>query len=243
MIEVRNLSAFYGKQEALSGINLTFEKGKFYAVVGRNSSGKSTLVHCLSSLIKYDGEILLDGKNLKDYSPYDRAQRVSILPQQVLSVPFTVSTLVGFGRNPYGDIRTSGADKVTKAVQLTGISKLCDKKVNQLSGGERQLCYFAMNLCQDSDVMILDEPTSNLDVEHEAKILSLAKDRCKKGKTVICVIHNLSQAIKYADDFVILDNGRNVFCGTKEDCLEKKMIEKHFGVRKFEDNGEIFFSV
>ncbi len=243
MLEVKNLSAYYGRHKALDNINLRFEKGKFYAIIGRNSSGKSTLISCLASLMKYEGELYFSGKKLSDYPLCDRAKKISILPQQVLPVPFTVYELVCFGRNPYGDIKSVGKEKVNEAIKRAGIEKLCHKKVNELSGGERQLSYFAMNLCQDSDIMILDEPTSNLDIEHEVKILSLAKERCNAGKTVICVIHNLSQAVKYADEVAILDEGQCVFSGSKETCLEGMMIEKNFGVRRFETDGEFFFSV
>lgn len=243
MLEVKRVSAYYGKYKALDNINLSFEKGKFYAIIGRNSSGKSTLIGCLASLMKYEGKIYLLGKKLSDYPLCDRAKKISILPQQVLPVPFTVYELISFGRNPYGDIKSVGKEKVNEAIKRAGIEKLCDKKVNELSGGERQLSYFAMNLCQDAEVMILDEPTSNLDIEHEAKILSLAKAQCNVGKTVICVIHNLSQAIKYADEVVILDGGKCVFSGSKETCLEDMVIEKSYGVRRFEVCGEVFFSV
>lgn len=242
MLEVTNLSSGYHKTEVLHDINLFFEKGKFYAVIGKNGSGKSTLVDCISSVIKYDGSISFDGENIKGMSVSERAKRISLLPQQVLSVPFTVRELCGFGRNPYGDITTS-KDIIDKALETAGIFELADKKVNEISGGERQLCYFAMNLCQDSDIMILDEPVSNLDIEHEAKILSLAKEKCNGGKTVICVMHNLSQAVRFADGIVILDKGKCVFFGSKETCLEKEMIEKYFGVRRFDSDGEIFFSV
>lgn len=243
MLEVKNLSACYGRHKVLDNINLRFEKGMFYAIIGKNSSGKSTLVNCLASLMKYEGEIYLSGKKLSDHSLCDRAKKISILPQQVLPVPFTVYELISFGRTPYGDIKSVGKEKVNEAIKRAGIEKLCGKKVNELSGGERQLSYFAMNLCQNADVMILDEPTSNLDIEHEAKILSLAKERCDNGKTVVCVMHNLSQAVKYADGIVILDGGKCVFSGSKDTCLEDMMIEKNFGVRRFDADGEVFFSV
>lgn len=243
MLEVKKLSAYYGKNRVLYDINLTFEKGKFYAVIGKNSSGKSTLVSCIASLIKYDGEIYLSGKNLSEYSLSDRAKIISVLPQQVKCVPFTVRELVSFGRTPYGDIKSVGIEKADKAIKHTGIENLCNKKVNELSGGERQLSYFAMNFCQDAEFMMLDEPTANLDLGHEAKILTVAKSRCTEGKTVICVLHNLSEAVRYADDIIILDKGNCVFSGTKSECLEKKIIEKNFGARRFDSNGEIFFTV
>lgn len=242
MLEIKNLSAFYGKNKVLDGINLAFEKGFFHAVVGRNGSGKSTLAGCIAGINKHVGNITYDGVDVSTLSVSDRAKRISLLSQQVLPVPFTVRELVCFGRNPLGDIKNS-RELVDEALERAGIMHLSDKRVDEISGGERQLSYFAMNLCQDADIMIFDEPTANADIDFEAKILSCAKQLCVSGKTVICVMHNLSLAVRYADTVSVLENGKCVFSGDTDTCLDKRVIENCFGVRRFCADGNIFFSV
>ena len=217
--------------------------GKFYCIAGKNSSGKSTFVSCIASLLKYSGSINLDGTDVSSFTDRERAKKICHLSQNVLPVPFTVQTLCSFGRNAYGENSAVVSEKVRQALDTMKISHLADKRVDELSGGEMQLSYFAMNLCQDSDIFLLDEPTSNLDIDREAQILSRAKELCRCGKTVICVIHNLSAALKYADDILVLDGGRSIFSGSRNDCLEKCIIEENFGVKRYETDGEIFFSV
>lgn len=242
MIEIKKLNAFYSKHKALENINLLIENGKFHVVIGRNGSGKSTLIDCISGNRKYDGSVEYDGADIEKLSVTERAKKISLLSQQLQPVPFTVYELCSFGRNPHKDLKNSG-EKVISALEKADITHLSDKRVDELSGGERQLSYFAMNICQDSDTMLLDEPAANLDMEHEEKILSLAKDACQNGKTVICVMHNLSTAVKYADRIIVLDRGKCIFSGTKNKCLEENIIEKNFGVKRFDVQNEIFFSI
>lgn len=242
MLEIKNLSAFYGRRKVLDNISLAFEKGCFHAVIGKNGSGKSTLVNCIAGINKYVGSITYDGSDVSSFSFAERAKRISLLSQHVSPVPFTVREMVSFGRNPYGDIKKSGGT-VDAALEMANIMHLSDKRVDKISGGERQLAYFAMNLCQDADVMVFDEPTANADIDFEAKILSCAKQMCHSGKTVICVMHNLSQAVKYADTVSVLQDGKCVFSNDTKTCLAKEMIQNSFGVRRFDSDGEIFFSV
>ncbi len=243
MLEVRDLSFSYGDKRVLDNINLTFEKGKLYCIVGRNSAGKSTLVSCLACLVGYDGSITLDGKEISEMSHIARAKRISLLSQSVRAVPFTAGELVSFGRNPYGDIRTKGDALAKKSMEKVGIEHLYGKKVSNISGGERQLSYFAMSLCQNADIMLLDEPTANLDMEYAKRILDISKQKAQEGKTVICVLHNLSDAVRYADEIIVMDKGRVKFSGTKNDCLAGCAIEENFGVKKHTVDGEVFFSV
>lgn len=243
MLEVKNLSVSYADKTVLDGINLTFEKGKFYCIIGRNGAGKSTLAKSMAHLVKYNGRVLCDGIDISKMSLYDRAKKISVLFQSQNEVPFTAHELVCFGRTPYGDIKTKGEELAKSAMEAVGITHLHGKKVSSLSGGERQLSYFAMSLCQDADIMILDEPAASLDMEYSKRILDIAKERTHDAVTVICVLHNLSDAVRYADEIVILDKGKCVFSGSKETCLEKEMIEKNFGVRRFCTDGKIFFSI
>ncbi len=230
MLEVKNLCVSYGKEKILDNINLTFEKGLFYAVLGRNGAGKSTLARSIMSLTSYDGQILLDGRNIAEYSPCERAKRISYLPQKLSAVPFTARELIGFGRTPYGDLKGKGGERVLSAMELLDISHLEKRRVNSLSGGERQLCYFAMNLCQDTDIMLLDEPNSSCDIVNEGQMFSVTKDKCLEGKTAICIFHNLAYALKLADRLILLDKGSCVFSGTPKECKACGVLERVFGV-------------
>jgi len=248
MLEIKNLNCYYGKKQVLYDINLCFEKGSFTAITGLNGSGKSTLLSCISGNLKCMGSVCFNEKDILGLVPSERAKLLSYLPQQVKSVPFTVEELVSFGRNPYGDVRGEKAKHIVRqSIEDTGIVHLSQKKVNQLSGGERQLSYFAMLLCQDTPVMLLDEPATGMDIGREDKIYSIAKKKCTdSGKTVVAVMHNLSNAVKFADSIVIMKEGRAVFCGSKKQCLEMTAFEEFFGVKRYECQGEtgkeIFFS-
>ncbi len=243
MLEINRLTVHYGKKLALNDINLSLNKGAFFALVGKNGSGKSTLLRAIGSLLTYEGNISLDGYDVRKMTYCDRARKISYLPQSVERVPFSVKELVSFGRNPYVGQKEKAVLSANAAIKQAGIEYLQNKRVDEMSGGERQLCYFAMNLCQNASLMLLDEPTANLDLCHEAKILSAVKDETNSGKTAIVSMHNLSEAIKYADEIIILDDGVCKFFGSKSKCLEKEAIETIFGVRRFNDGNNVFFSV
>ncbi len=248
MLEINSLNFSYGKKQVLYDISLSIPKGSFTAVTGLNGSGKSTLLSCIACHKDFDGSVCLDGIDLCGLIPRERGKRLSYLPQQVKSVPFTSLELISLGRNPYGSVKSEEKMLAEKAMQEIGIQHLSYKKINEISGGERQLCYFAMLVCQNADVMLLDEPASGMDIGREDKIYSVAKQKCQKeGKTVIAVMHNLSNAIKFADNIVIMEKGKAVFFGSHNDCLDKNVFEKHFGVKKYlcksEAGEEIFFSV
>lgn len=243
MLEIQNLSCSYGKVEALKNINLSFEKGKFYAVIGKNGSGKSTLVRCIASLLKYRGKISLDGKDLLAYSVIERARKVSLLPQSTNDVPFTVRELVSFSRQAFGETAEKSLSCADAVIERLGLCDICEKRVDRLSGGQRRLSYFAMSLCQDAEILLLDEPTNSLDAEHEKLLLDNSKKCTADGKTVLCVLHNLNDAVKYADGILVVENGICTFFSDKEKCLEQKIIEKSFGVRRFDCEDRVFFSV
>lgn len=247
MLEIKNLSFGYGKKQVLYDINLSINDGTFTAVIGLNGSGKSTFLSCIACLNSFSGSILLDDKDFTLLPRYQRATMLSYLPQSVKSVPFTALELVSMGRNPYKTSENKAKSLAKACLDELGLLHLSDKKVNEISGGERQLCYFATVLCQDADLMLLDEPANGMDIGNEEKIYRISKQRCiNEGKTVIAVMHNLSNAVKYADNIIILHSGKAVFFGSKEKCLDRQAIEKHFGVKKYVcgDNGtrQIFFS-
>ncbi len=234
MLEVRGLSVCYGKNKALSDVSMCFEKGKFTSVIGKNGSGKTTLLSAAASLVRYSGEILVDGTDLARFSHLQRARKISLLPQNIQKVPFDALTLVSFGRNPYRESTKEAKKKAYEAMKTVGITHLANRRADLLSGGERQLCAFAMLLCQQTDLVLLDEPTSYTDIQNEASVMTHARKLCtQQNRTVVCVVHNLANAVHYSDNIAVLDSGSLVFCGSKKECLDNGIIEKTFDVRRY----------
>ena len=221
MLSFHQVCASYGKNQVLDHIDFSLVPHKLTAVVGRNGSGKSTLVSCVNQELPYTGEITFSDRNLAVMTLRERAQLISILPQTLHSPAVTVEELTAFG--------------------------LRDKLVTELSGGERQKAYLAMVLAQNTRVMILDEPTTYMDMEYEAAFFRLLETlKTKRKITFLVIMHNLSQAVRYADRIVVLDGRRIRYQGDTRACVASGVLESVFHVRQHqaEDNGEkfIFFT-
>ena len=251
MLSFHQVCASYGKNQVLDHIDFSLVPHKLTAVVGRNGSGKSTLVSCVNQELPYTGEITFSDRNLAVMTLRERAQLISILPQTLHSPAVTVEELTAFGRNPYLDFgkRMSPKDwqAVDDALEAIGISGLRDKLVTELSGGERQKAYLAMVLAQNTRVMILDEPTTYMDMEYEAAFFRLLETlKTKRKITFLVIMHNLSQAVRYADRIVVLDGRRIRYQGDTRACVASGVLESVVHVRQHqaEDNGEkfIFFT-
>ena len=246
MLEIIGLSAFYGKKQVIFDINTSIEGGRFTAVIGRNGSGKSTFLSCLSSSIRCSGSILLDGKAISNFKKRDLAKKISYLPQNLPATPFTVRESVGFGREPYTDLSGKFTDDdksaVANAIEKCGIMHLSDKKMNEISGGERQTAYLAMMLAQDADIMLLDEPTTYMDAPNAREFLNILSEERARGKTVVAVMHDLTQAVRYADNVILIDGGKLIFAGTRSEAVESNVIEKIMGVNSYKlDDGSFVF--
>lgn len=227
MLKIENLSAFYGKKQVLFDLSFELERGKFTAILGRNGSGKSSLLSCIASQKRYSGKILLGERDISEIMPRERAKIISCLPQNLPLTQFSVRETVAFGREPYISFKLTDSDNeiVEKSIEKCGISHLKDKVLTEISGGERQMAYLAMALAQDADILLLDEPTTYMDAPNAREFLSTLKSAQSEGKTVVAVMHDLTAAVKYADDILLIDGGKVVFKGTKEKCLEEKVIE------------------
>lgn len=246
MIVFNDVHASYGKKEILHGIGFTLEKEKFTAVLGKNGSGKSTLVSCVGGSLKYSGKISLCGDDLALLSPVERAKRISVLPQILPDVSLTVKELVTIGRTPYLDLgkRLTHTDieETEKAISSVGMEKFFNTPVNRLSGGERQKAYLAMTLAQNTDIMVLDEPTTYMDEHNSAEFTALLKNlKNQYGKTVMMVMHDITKAVELADNILILSDGSSAFYGTAAQCVESGVIETVFSLRKsfYEKDGEM----
>lgn len=247
MLEIKNLSVSYGAQRVLEGVNLTVRPGGLTALVGRNGSGKSTLLSCVNQQRSYGGEIRLNGENLSKMEPRERARKIAILPQNLPSPHITAREMAAFGRNPWldftGRLRAEDERIVDDALERCGLKNLSGRYVDTLSGGEKQRLALAMILAQKTPLALLDEPTAHMDTKYQAEFLQLLKGQ---PGTFLAILHDLSLAVRFARDIIVLDGGRTVFCGSREECLEKEILEKTFGLKRFtaRDGAEkrIFFS-
>lgn len=250
MLHFDRVSVILGGKPILQDVSFSLRPHRLTVLVGKNGSGKSTLLSCVNQQFPYSGTILCGQDDLARIPPNRRAQTVAILPQALPAPHITAREMAAFGRNPYLDFtgRMRDADRaaVTEALRQAQAESLADRYLDTLSGGERQRVALAMILAQQTPVALLDEPTAHMDLEHEAAFLqTLVRLRSEQQKTFLVVLHDLSAAVQYADDLVVLDAGKLVFSGTREACLQDRVLETTFGVRRYTFEGpegqKIFF--
>ena len=237
MLKFEEVSAAYSKTPILERVSFQLVPHKFTAVIGKNGCGKSTLVSCINQELRYTGEISFGDRSVALMPIRERARVIAILPQFLASPAVTVEELVAFGRSPYLDIgkRLSRADKeaIENAIQDVGLQALRYQRVDRLSGGERQKAYLAMILAQNTRVIVLDEPTTYMDAEYEAAFLNkLTELKTRHKKTLMVIMHNLTQAVNFADNVVVLHEKRVAFEGSTAQCLESGVLEQVFRVKK-----------
>lgn len=247
MLEVKNLCAGFGAHQVLKNVSFSLTPHKLTAVVGKNGCGKSTLCAAIGQQLHYTGEILFRGQNITLMHPSERAKAISILPQMLTSPRITVQELVMFGRAPYLDFgkrpQKQDTEAVAKALSAMKLEHMAGRFVSSLSGGERQRAYLAMILAQETRLIVLDEPTTYLDLAYETSFLTtLSELKTRHKKTLMVVMHNLSQAVRHADNLVVLSGGAVAFSGSVEACLEQRVLEDVFGVKKhiFYEGGQQF---
>ena len=251
MLKIDNLSLRIGQKQILSQVSFSLRPQRLTALVGRNGSGKSTLLNCVNQQLPYTGSITLDGEDLSRIPPRQRARSIAILPQTMPAPHITAREMVALGRNPYLDFtgRLQAADKeaVEAALAEADARFLAERYVDTLSGGEKQRISLAMILAQNTPIVMLDEPTAHMDLGYEGAFLELLqKLKQEQQKTFLVILHDLSQAVRYADDLVLLDGGHLIFAGSTEECLNRGVIEDTFRLKRYtvpEENGQrIFFT-
>lgn len=237
-LATRALSLAYGRASIIDRLNLTFPAGAFSALVGPNGSGKSTLLRALAGLLTPKaGHVILDGASIARFSAKELARQVGMLPQgPVAPEGLTVEALVRQGRYPHRSLfgRWSEADRQAceEALRLTGMEELRDRPLDSLSGGQRQRAWLAMALAQETSTLLLDEPTSFLDLAHQIEVMEVITELvAQRGKTVIAVLHDLNQAARYADHMVMLKEGHVIAAGPPTRLMTAGNIEQVFGVR------------
>ena len=234
MLEARNLSAGYPGRAVLAGVSLAARPGGVLALLGPNGCGKSTLLRTMAGLLPpLGGEVLLDGR--RDYSPRQAAQRVAYLPQSRTAPNITVRRLVLHGRFPYLSYpRRYGREDyeaVDRALAAADALDLADRPLPELSGGQRQKAYLAMALAQETEAILMDEPTTFLDIRHQLEVLALVRRLAEEGRGVVLALHDLCLALTAADDVAVLGEGRLLALGGPEAVYQSKVLERVMGVR------------
>ncbi|AUT00118.1 cobalamin/Fe(3+)-siderophore ABC transporter ATP-binding protein [Nostoc sp. CENA543] len=236
-LSTKGLSLAYDGAPIIRDLNLVIPHGKVSALVGANGCGKSTLLRGLARLLKpYGGTVYLDGQSIFNLSTKEVAQQLGILPQSpVAPEGLTVRDLVAQGRYPYQNWLQQWSQKderiVQQALEITDLLTLADRALDTLSGGQRQRAWIAMALAQDTDILLLDEPTTFLDLAHQIEVLDLLYELNQhQQRTIVMVLHDLNQACRYADYLVAVKQGRIFTAGEPKQVMNEEMVKEVFGL-------------
>lgn len=247
MLEIKNVTAGYGKHTVLNDVSVAFEKGKLTSIIGVNGCGKSTLLKALLGILPLSsGEIVIDGKEMRSMSRIEIAQRVAYLAQGKDTPDMTVEQMVLHGRFPYLSYprryREADREIARKAMDAVGILHLADKSLYELSGGMRQTAYIAMALAQDTDYILLDEPTTYLDIAHQLELMKLLRGLANSGKGIVTVMHDLPLAFEFSDKLAVIHNGNIVANATPTDICNSSIIKEIFDIRiERMDNDQFYY--
>lgn len=249
MIKLNQIDAGYGNQRVLHSIHVSFPKKQITSIIGRNGCGKSTLLKAIGGFINPDkGQVIVDGVNLFSMENGERARKMSYLPQSRSIPMISVERMVLHGRFPYLSYprRYGKEDKriALEAMKRVGISHMKDRNLSQLSGGERQKVYLAMALAQSTDIILLDEPTTFLDITYQLEVLKLLSELREEGKTIITVIHDIDLALRYSDQILVMKEGKVVLYEEPKKVYESGVLQEVFHVKPYHvlnDDKEVYY--
>ncbi|HEY9595069.1 MAG TPA: ATP-binding cassette domain-containing protein [Spirochaetia bacterium] len=236
-LSAQGVSWRVGERAIIDGIDLSVVGGELVGVIGPNGAGKTTLLRLLSGLLRPTaGRILLDGNDLSATDSRSRARRLAFMSQDATpSFPFTVMEVLLMGRFPYlGHFERESAvdrEKALRTLSYVGLAGLEERPFSELSGGEKQLVLFAKTLVQDCDAIVLDEPSSSLDLRHQDRIFSMAQELAREGRAVVVSVHTLGIAAHYCTRLVLLDGGRVAADGRPEEVLRSEILDRDYDVR------------
>lgn len=234
MLNVENISFHYrGGPEVLRDISFSLEEGQFLAILGNNGAGKSTMLKCFNQILQVGGgHVWMDGEDLLALSHREVARRVAFVSQNIPSTQMTVHDVVMLGRRPYMRWGFTEEDHriVHDAMDRLNLSPLRGRFLNELSGGERQKVMLARALAQQPRVLLLDEPTSSLDIQNQYQVLDIVRDICRTSHiTAVMVIHDLNLALRFCDRFLLLKDGR-VYRSGDSSILDRQALREVYGV-------------
>jgi len=237
IVEAKNVEFFYGARQALCGVSFSILKGGFYGLLGPNGSGKSTLLSILSGTARASkGEIELKGKRLETYSRKELARTIAFVPQETdADFPFSCREVVMMGRYSHQGILGMGSrgdDAIVEhCMEITGTSAIAERPITELSGGERQRVIMAQALAQGGELLLLDEPTSHLDIKYQLEIMELVRKLNREQHlTIVASFHDLNIASHYCGEIFFLHSGRLAGSGPVDAVFSEEMIKNVFGV-------------
>ncbi len=236
-LHAQSVTLSYDARQVAENLTVEIPAGDVTAIIGPNACGKSTLLRALSRLLTpKSGHVMLGGEDVRTLAPKDLARRLGLLPQSSVA-PFgiTVADLVGRGRFPHQRMlqqwSTEDEAAVQQAMAATGVTGLADRSVEELSGGQRQRVWIAMLLAQDTPVMLLDEPTTFLDIAHQLDVLELCRRlNNEEGRTMVLVLHDLNQAARFADHLIVMKDGALAASGAPSEVLTEGLLSEVFGL-------------
>ncbi len=227
----------YDRRTISQNLSVAIPDGSFTAIIGPNGCGKSTLLRALARVLSPTaGQVLLDGKAISTYKAKEVARQLGLLPQTSLAPEgIRVADLIARGRAPYQNLfqqwRSTDEAAVTAALEATRLTELSGRLVDELSGGQRQRVWVAMLLAQNTPVMLLDEPTTFLDIAHQYELMELLRTFHDEGKTVVTVLHDLNQAARYADHLIVMRDGDIITTGSPDEVIDAELVEQVFGLK------------
>lgn len=235
MLQIKGLRKSYAGCDVVRDVDLQLPAGKVISLIGPNGAGKSTVLNMLARLTPHDGgQILFKGQDLNAWPRSELAQHLAILTQSnQIQAKLTVRELVAFGRFPYSQGRLNAADKlkIEQAISFMELDDLAERFLDEMSGGQRQRALIAMVLAQDTEYVLLDEPTNNLDIYHATKLMQTVRRLCDElGKTVIMVLHELNYASFYSDIICAFKDGKVAGCGSVHEIMQPEFLKHVYAV-------------
>jgi len=235
MLEIKNLKFFAGGKQILKDINLQAARGEFIGLIGPNGAGKTTLLKCINGINKGSGTVRIGGRDIASMNCREIAARVAMLHQDTtVTFPFSALDIVLTGRyHKLGRLKAESAEDYTiarKCMEYTDTLQYQDRLINTLSGGERQRVLFAKTLAQETDLILLDEPSSSLDIAHEEQIFKYSCQLCRSGKTVIAAVHDLKTAVRFCSRLVLMKEGCVIADGQPDEVITRDNLTRAYGV-------------
>lgn len=236
-INIQNVSLGYNGEKIINNVSISINTGSFCSIIGPNGCGKSTLLKAISRNLKvWKGSIEIYGKKIEDYHTRQLARRMAFLAQSPhIPEQFSVRDMVSYGRFPHTNwfnmLTSKDHEAIDRAMDMTEIKDLADRELNQLSGGERQRVWLAMALAQEAEILLLDEPTTYLDIAHQFQTLELiSRLNIKMNRTILMVLHDLNQAARYSDLLFVIKDGELFASGTPDEIITRELLREVFSI-------------